>query len=396
MDIKLLKTCGSDAVKDIILHVLDRACVLLLVFAFGMLAYTLMYGTGALYILILCAMVLTGIVLARGFLHSAMVHVRYPLVLYLKKEMNVEETHAIHQLDLVSYVSEVALSTVFVLLLNLWCGLMMAVTVLLVGLVMYLLTGKTKDETVQKATGESVSAAGSFLLFAIVVLFIRHQEIPIDSAISILLAIGLLFPSVTLKNNLPAGLYDLCLTCRMGYGAVVVLELFQLVSVPSLYMNAVLAFLCVAPPCFVAAMHLWKRESGFPVSVMVLTVVVVLLLVQNMFAFVMGVFVIIARLFLLPALSATLYKGLEETEEDDNEEVYALLVQQCDVSGTISLMTVVILFMTGMTLLYLRGMIPYTSMFMDMVLMIGYMFQPSVCLCTDNMKEMVKNHLHQS
>ena len=63
MDIKLLKECGIEAIKDSLLHVLDRACLLLFAFAMGMLAYTLMYGTGALFILVLCAMVCVGIVI---------------------------------------------------------------------------------------------------------------------------------------------------------------------------------------------------------------------------------------------------------------------------------------------------------------------------------------------
>ena len=108
----------------------------------------------------------------------------------------------------------------------------------------------------------------------------------------------------------------------------------------------------------------------------------------------MGKFVIVVRLFLLPAMSATVSKGLEEKEEDDDEEIYALLKQQSDTPGVFASMFTCMLFVTGMTMLYLRGMVTYRTMLLGMMAVIGYMQSPSVSFFAKQMKEMVQHHLH--
>ena len=206
MDIKLLKECGIEAIKDSLLHVLDRACLLLFAFAMGMLAYTLMYGTGALFILVLCAMVCVGIVIARAFLHSVVVHVRYPLALYLKKEMGYAETYSIHQLDTIAYLCETAISILFILVLSLWCGLLMAVLFFLAVVLVHLSCAKCKDDTIRLALQDGITTAVYFITFTIMVLLIRNQDVSADSALSILLAMLFWMFPLTLR-------YPSCLLC---------------------------------------------------------------------------------------------------------------------------------------------------------------------------------------
>ena len=398
MDIKLLKECGIEAIKDSLLHVLDRACLLLFAFAMGMLAYTLMYGTGAFYIMVLCAMVCVGIILARTFLHSAMVHVRYPLVLYLKKEKGYAETYSIHQLDTIANLCETVVSVLFILALSLWCGLLMAVLVVLAMVVVHLSCEKCKDETMRHALQDGITTAFYFLTFTIMVLLIRNQDVSADSALSILLALLFSMPQVSIKENIFSLFYSLSFPLMAYTTAIVVLQLFQLLEIPVLYLDALLCFLCIGPACFVAAMHLWKpkKERKLFLSALVLAIPVIFIVSDNLFSLLMGVFVIVARLFLLPAMSATFSKGLEEKEEDDDEEIYALLQQQSDAPGVFASMFTSVLFVAGMTLLYLRGMVTYVAMLMGMMAVIGYMHSPSVSLCALQMKEMVQHHLHQS
>ena len=398
MDIKLLKECGIEAIKDSLLHVLDRACLLLFAFAMGMLAYTLMYGTGAFYIMVLCAMVCVGIILARTFLHSAMVHVRYPLVLYLKKEKGYAETYSIHQLDTIAYLCETAISILFILVLSLWCGLLMAVLFFLAVVLAHLSCAKCKDDTIRLALQDGITTAVYFITFTIMVLFIRNQDVSADSALSILLAMLFSMPQVSIKENILFFFYSLSFPMMACTTAIVVLQLFQLLEIPVLYLDALLCFLCIGPACFVAAMHLWKpkKERKLFLSALVLAIPVIFIVSDNLFSLLMGVFVIVARLFLLPAMSATFSKGLEEKEEDDDEEIYALLQQQSDAPGVFASMFTSVLFVAGMTLLYLRGMVTYVAMLMGMMAVIGYMHSPSVSLAALQMKEMVQHHLHQS
>ena len=395
MDKLFLKACGVEAVKDIALHVLDRACLLLFAFAFGMLAYTLMYGTGALYILILCAMVMTGIVAGRYFLHSAMVHVRYLLVLYLKKELQYEETYSMEQLDKVSHLCEVLLTALFVGCMLPWCGILMVVITALVIVLNNLSEGKHKDEVMKHALHNSIYTAAYCILFVIAVLFIRQQEISADSALSVLLALSLSFPAVSLKQNVFGLLYGLSLLLPFAVSAVVVLEMFQLIQVPMVYESALLCFLCIGSACFVAGMHIWKTNGKRSYVAMLLAVIVILVLLKSVFALCMGVFLMLVRLLLLPAMSASLSRGFEEWEEDDDADIYAMLVRQSDAGGTFAGMFCVSLFVAGMTLLYLRGMVTYNLMLCGMMVMIGYMLSPVVSMFAKTIKEMMMHHLHR-
>lgn len=347
----LLKKGGRYAVQDMMLHVLDRACLLILFYAMGMVLYTLMYGNAALLVMEIAALAAAGTVPSRFLLQAGIIRVRYPLILYLRKETGRDTADIEDVLDREAFMAETALTAAASLLFSLPAAVC-AFPVLMAAVLSRRKEEKAEHLAVRAALRDCLPVLA---VCAAVFFTMMDQGTGTDQAAAILMCTGSI--ACGGKSGMMAGIMA---EAAVFAGAAGLALSEGLVSVPEYVLPAVLVTAVLCSGAAGAASQLVPhREHRFLAAVCTFLPSCAVSLAGGVPALCIIFSASVIRLLLLPVMAAALSGRETEWDEDDSPLLHeALNIRHCPAAAMGAAMSM-ILVQAGFVLLYLRGMIAW-------------------------------------
>lgn len=354
-DFRLLKTGGGYAAADLILHLADRACLLVLFYAMGMVLYTLMYGNAALLVMGIAGMAAAGTVPSRFLLHAGIVRVRYPLVLYLAKQTGRDAAEITDALDRTAFLAEAVLT----FLVSLLFSVRAAAAAAALFLPAVLLSGSCGGSPEREALRAALKAGLAVLAVCAAVCFgIMDQAAAgtgTDQAAALLMAVG----GLACSGN-PRAAVTLVTEAAVFAGALAMASAEGLFRMPSYALPAFMTAAVLCSTAAAAAECLLQRSRHVLLSASLSFLpVCAVSLAGGIQAFCIALGAGSMRLILLPVMAAALSGGEREWDEEDSPRLYEeLSARHCPAAAMAAALSMVLV-QAGSVLLYLRGMISW-------------------------------------
>lgn len=197
--LSLLKQGGISVLQDMILHILDRACLLVLFFACGMVQYALMYGTAILYVLAAALAAAAGILFSRLLIGHAIGSVR----------TKFRENHALLQAERdMCTLCDTVLTVLFLFVTVPSAALPVLLSGAAAGVLVYLLRTDLHDAKAREAAENAVLAGAKFLAAGMTLFLamaaLEHGTSDPDQASAALLAVLSIMPeNLVMKADSP-------------------------------------------------------------------------------------------------------------------------------------------------------------------------------------------------
>ena len=390
IDWKTFKQTDGKATWYLVLSGFDTLCIMVSMFAVGMVIDSLLFGNGIAYILLFAAVTVSGAAFARIFLRKGMAHVKYPMILYLNK-IGKKESEVRQSLDLAEGLVQAGLVTAAVFLLSpriaiLDVILMCAAAILIRYTEKHMPSGRIRTAMQRTLPYGSVMLLLAFVNIATVML-VKGGMLGMDSAVSIFLFHTVLARKRDLKigSNIPSlivyllsGMAYLFTAGSFSVGLLMAVEMMH-GSIKAAYICMTIMPIVSAILLYISQVYSGGKELWWSMVPLVLMHVAVVVTCASA-ASILGAasaFSMCAIIVLLPVIGVTLYKDVEdEMEQDDDYALYVHIKEETMPAFSAGVLLFIGLMTAIGTVLYIRNAVMYRNMALAVIVFTAWALSP--------------------